>query len=40
MHRVAIVPRGMALGATYQLPTDDRTTRSYPELRFWGVVAP
>ena len=29
VHRVAIVPRGMALGATYQLPTDDRT--SYAE---------
>src|SRR4029079_16097190 len=24
-HRVSIVPRGMALGATYQLPVDDRT---------------
>src|SRR5213593_32655 len=29
VHRVTIVPRGMALGATYQLPTDDRT--NYPE---------
>jgi cell division protease FtsH len=29
VHRVSIVPRGMALGATYQLPVDDRT--SYPE---------
>src|SRR5207237_9448166 len=29
VHRVSIVPRGMALGATYQLPIDDRT--SYPE---------
>src|SRR5204863_530069 len=28
VHRVTIVPRGMALGATYQLPTDDRT--NYP----------
>jgi len=25
VHRVSIVPRGMALGATYQLPVDDRT---------------
>src|SRR5207245_1098137 len=29
VHRVTIVPRGMALGATYQLPTDDRT--NYPD---------
>jgi cell division protease FtsH len=29
IHRVSIVPRGMALGATYQLPVDDRT--SYAE---------
>jgi cell division protease FtsH len=29
VYRVTIVPRGMALAATYQLPTDDRT--SYPE---------
>jgi cell division protease FtsH len=29
VHRVTIVPRGMALGATYQLPVDDRT--NYPE---------
>jgi cell division protease FtsH len=29
VHRVSIVPRGMALGATYQLPVDDRT--SYTE---------
>src|SRR5437870_927781 len=29
VHRVTIVPRGVALGATYQLPTDDRT--NYPE---------
>jgi cell division protease FtsH len=29
VRRVTIVPRGMALGATYQLPTDDRT--NYPE---------
>jgi cell division protease FtsH len=25
-HRVSIVPRGMAMGATHQLPVDDRTT--------------
>jgi cell division protease FtsH len=25
VHRVSIVPRGMALGATWQLPVDDRT---------------
>jgi len=29
VHRVSIVPRGMAMGATYQLPIDDRT--SYAE---------
>jgi len=29
VHRVSIVPRGMALGATWQLPVDDRT--SYAE---------
>jgi cell division protease FtsH len=29
IHRVSIVPRGMALGATYQLPVDDRV--SYAE---------
>jgi len=29
VHRVSIVPRGMALGATYQLPVDERT--SYAE---------
>jgi cell division protease FtsH len=29
VHRVSIVPRGMALGVTYQLPVDDRT--SYAE---------
>ena len=26
VHRISIVPRGMALGATQQLPVDDRTT--------------
>ena len=29
VHRVTIVPRGQALGVTYQLPVDDRV--SYPE---------
>ena len=33
VHRVTIVPRGMSLGATYQLPTDDRTSYSEPYLR-------
>jgi cell division protease FtsH len=28
VHRVSIVPRGMALGATYQLPIDDRTSHA------------
>jgi cell division protease FtsH len=33
MHRVSIVPRGMALGATYQLPLDDRTSYAEDYLR-------
>jgi cell division protease FtsH len=33
VHRVSIVPRGMALGATYQLPVDDRTSYSEDYLR-------
>jgi hypothetical protein len=33
VHRVAIVPRGMALGATYQLPTDDRISYAEDYLR-------
>jgi cell division protease FtsH len=33
VHRVTIVPRGMALGATYQLPTDDRTSYGEDYLR-------
>src|SRR6059036_32353 len=33
VHRVTIVPRGMALGATYQLPTDDRTNYAEDYLR-------
>src|SRR5947209_2119262 len=33
LHKVTIIPRGMALGVTQQLPTDDRHTypRAYPE---------
>ena len=33
VHRVTIVPRGMALGATYQLPIDDRTSYAEDYLR-------
>src|SRR5262249_25703949 len=33
VRRVTIVPRGMALGATYQLPTDDRTSYAEDYLR-------
>ena len=33
VHRVSIVPRGMALGATYQLPVDDRTSYGEDYLR-------
>jgi cell division protease FtsH len=33
VRRVTIVPRGMALGVTYQLPTDDRTSYSQEYLR-------
>jgi cell division protease FtsH len=33
VHRVSIVPRGMALGATYQLPSDDRTSYAEDYLR-------
>jgi cell division protease FtsH len=33
VHRVSIVPRGMALGATYQLPVDDRTNYAEDYLR-------
>jgi cell division protease FtsH len=32
-HRVSIVPRGMALGATYQLPVDERTSYGEDYLR-------
>ncbi len=33
VHRVSIVPRGMSLGATYQLPIDDRTSYAEDYLR-------
>jgi cell division protease FtsH len=33
VHRVSIVPRGMALGATFQLPVDDRTSYGEDYLR-------
>jgi cell division protease FtsH len=33
VRRVTIVPRGMAMGVTYQLPTDDRTSYSQEYLR-------
>jgi cell division protease FtsH len=33
VHRVSIVPRGMSLGATYQLPVDDRTSYGEDYLR-------
>ena len=33
IHRVSIVPRGMALGATYQLPTDERSSYAEDYLR-------
>ncbi len=33
VHRVSIVPRGMALGATYQLPVDDRVSYTEDYLR-------
>ena len=33
VHRVSIVPRGIALGATYQLPVDDRTSYAEDYLR-------
>jgi cell division protease FtsH len=40
VHRVSIVPRGMALGATYQLPADDRTsyTETYLRARITGAL--
>src|SRR5206468_1508201 len=33
VHRVSIIPRGMALGATYTLPVDDRTSYAEDYLR-------
>jgi cell division protease FtsH len=36
VHRVSIVPRGLALGATYQLPVDDRS--SYDETYLEGRI--
>ncbi len=33
VHRVSIVPRGMALGATWQIPVDDRTSYAEDYLR-------
>jgi len=33
VHRVSIVPRGMALGATFQLPVDERTSYGEDYLR-------
>ncbi len=33
VHRVSIVPRGVALGATYQLPVDERTSYGEDYLR-------
>jgi cell division protease FtsH len=33
VHRVSIVPRGMTLGVTYQLPVDDRTNYAEDYLR-------
>ena len=40
VHRVSIVPRGMALGATYQLPVDDRTSyaEDYLQARITGAL--
>ena len=33
VHRISIIPRGMALGATYMLPVDDRTSYAEDYLR-------
>jgi cell division protease FtsH len=40
VHRVSIVPRGMALGATYQIPVDDRTSygEDYLRARITGAL--
>src|SRR5437763_12652347 len=37
LHKVTIIPRGMALGLTQQLPTDDRHT--YPRAYLEGQLA-
>src|SRR2546428_5911461 len=37
LHKVTIIPRGMALGVTQQLPVDDRHT--YPRLYLEGQLA-
>src|SRR2546428_3132269 len=37
LHKVTIIPRGMALGVTQQLPTDDRHT--YPPVYLEGQLA-
>jgi cell division protease FtsH len=39
VHRVSIVPRGLSLGATYQLPIDDRTTYAQDYLQARITVA-
>jgi cell division protease FtsH len=33
VHRISIIPRGMALGATYMIPVDDRTSYAEDYLR-------
>jgi cell division protease FtsH len=40
VHRVSIVPRGMALGATWQFPIDDRTSYAadYLQTRITGAL--
>jgi len=40
VHRVSIVPRGMSLGATWQLPVDDRTSygEDYLKARITGAL--
>src|SRR3989442_13106279 len=37
VHKVTIIPRGMALGLTMQLPTDDK--HSYPKEHLEGMLA-
>jgi cell division protease FtsH len=40
VHRVSIVPRGLSLGATWQLPVDDRTSygEDYLKARITGAL--